>query len=886
MMRRLPFPPAASLSATDVAVTLSEKIIILKYRFMRKITYFLSLCLLLLMGSTTALADDYTVKKLKSIEGSELTSVDQIQDGKTYVLMFTYRGVYLQYNVLNGNWNGANTLSPDNKNSSLAVVTFHQKKVDGDENTYYTLEAADGYYFKNYSQGGQLGIEASESPALFQVVSGGTETQGGAGNGKTFFFIKPKDGTDMTYMTLNTSNVAIGFGKYGYAQVALIPVTTEGTVTNYEVTFALKEGENTLSTSTSRAWEGETADVSAINNYSTALFDLTPNYVNTTVTSTNKNFTCTLTPKADAPVVLSSADSRKWYSLQTRKTQYNEGQLVADGNNVKCHGAGFNVTDIASYEQFENGLWSFEQSGGGVKIYNKGKKQYLKSTGNAETNRVTFDASGTVFYMGSVSNGTFNLNTGNADSYVGSHNDAVVYLGGWKGQYISVWTDAKDHNSYKDPGSTFTPTSVDNADILAIGKAAFGKTTPERSYTENGVLKKGCYDAAAKASVSEATTFAEMETRVKAAAANVSPEEGAYYLIRNVNKGGYGTETENYKKYLTTAEITCDTNGDVQASVNGDLGIKRLRGTSAFVPRLWQFKKTADGKYNLLNANTNSYVNVASMLTKDNQDQKDAYTIYTTEDAFGDGYNATNDSTTMFVMSSSKSTGYKLLNAANGYNYDTFEGVGTWYGNADAGNYWQFIKVTEVPLTIAANDYTTLCLPFNVKLPENSAVKAYYASAAAGEVLKLEEITNGIIPANEGVILHNTSEAEAANISLAITTDEATLTTNKLKGVTAKREGYTKLNNYVLAAKNGATAFYKANFTAITANKAYLPVANVQGVQGVMMAFSFGDEVTGIDNVNAAAPAAKKYYDLQGRRVLYPAKGIFVTEDGQKVLFK
>ena len=53
-----------------------------------------------------------------------------------------------------------------------------------------------------------------------------------------------------------------------------------------------------------------------------------------------------------------------------------------------------------------------------------------------------------------------------------------------------------------------------------------------------------------------------------------------------------------------------------------------------------------------------------------------------------------------------------------------------------------------------------------------------------------------------------------------------------------------------------------------------------------MMAFSFDNEVTGIDSVNAAAPAAKKYYDLQGRRVLYPAKGIFVTEDGQKVLFK
>lgn len=850
---------------------------------MRKITYFLSLCLLLIMGSTTALADDYTVKKLKSIGESELTSVDQIEDGKTYVLMFTYRGVYLQYNALNGNWNGINTLSPDDNNSSLAVITFHKKTVEGDDNTYYTLEAANGYYFKNYSQSGQLGIEASESPALFQVVSGGTENDPAAaenGKGKSIFFIKPKDGTDMTYLTLNTTNVAIGYGKYGYADVALIPVTTEGTVTNYEVTFSLKEGENTLFTTTRRAWEGETADVPAIIKYSTALFDLTHSYQNTTVSSTNKNFTCTLTPKENAPIELSSANNRKWYSLQTRKTQYNEGQLVADGNNVKCHGAGFNATDIASYEQFENGLWSFEQSGGGVKIFNKGKRQYLNSPGPNTGDKATFDATGTVYYMGSESDGTFNLNLGSANSYVGSHSDGSAATG-WKGKYLSAWKDASSHN---DPGSTFTPTSVE--DILTIGSAAFGKTTPERSYTEDGVLKKGCYDAAAKASVSAATTFAEMETRVNAAAANVSPEEGAYYLIRNVSKGGYGTETENYKTYLTTKEITCDTNGDVQVSVNGNLGIKRLGGTSAFVPRLWKFKKTEDGKYNLLNVNTKSYVNVATMLTKDNQDQKDAYEIYTTEYAFGAGSNATNDSTTMFVMSSSKSTGYKFLNAEKGYNQDKFEGVATWFGNKDAGNYWQFIKVTEVPLNIAANDYTTLCLPFNVKLPENSAVKAYYASAATGEVLKLEEITNGIIPANEGVILHNTSEAKAANINLTITTEEATLTENKLKGVTAKREGYTALNNYVLAKKNSTTGFYKAKFTAITANKAYLPVANVQNAQGVMMAFSFGDEVTGIDNVNAAAPAAKKYYDLQGRRVLYPAKGIFVTEDGQKVLFK
>lgn len=862
---------------------------------MRKITYFLSLCLLLLMGSTTALADDYTVKKLKSIGESELTSVNQIQDGQTYVLLSTYNNRYLKFDMATKMLIGVSNLDVNDKNASLSVVTFHRKTVEGDNNVYYSLEMPTGYYFPVLNQYGFSLVKKDD--ALFQIMAitdvysdgSNTETEGAA-KGKHCFFIKSKDSEEANaYLNWNGGRVnAFGFGAYGNGRFALIPVTTEGTATNYEVTFALKEGETMLSTSTSRAWDGETADVSAINNYSTALFDLTQNYDNSTVSSTNKNFTCTLTPKENAPIELSSASNRKWYSLQTRKSVYDAGQLVADGDKVKCHGAGFNATDIASYEQFENGLWSFEQSGGGVKIYNKGKQQYLKSTGNTEADRVTFDASGTVFYMGSVSNGTFNLNTGNADSYVGSHNGGSQATG-WKGLYISVWTDAKGHNSYKDPGSTFTPTSVDYETILAIGKTAFSKI-PERSYTGNGVLKKGYYDADAKASVSAATSFADMETSVNAAAANVSPEEGAYYLIRNVNKGGYGTETENYKKYLTTAEITCDTNGEVQNSVDGaeiKLGIKRLEGTSAFVPRLWKFEKNADGKYHLLNANTNSYVSVASMLTKDNQEQKDAYEITVNATPFGEGYGATNDSTTMFIMSSSNSKGDKFLNAEKGYSNTDYDGVGVWHDNDDAGNYWQLIKVTTVPLTIAANDYTTLCLPFNVKLPEVSAVKAYYASAAAGSVLKLEEITDGVIPANQGVILQNTNESEAANINLAITTDEVTtLTGNKLEGVTAKRAGYTAGTNYVLAEKNGKVGFYKAGFTTIVANKAYLPQTNIQNAQGVMMAFSFGDEVTGIDNVNAATATAKKYYDLQGRRVLYPAKGIFVTEDGQKVLLK
>lgn len=846
---------------------------------MRKITSILSM-FLLIAGWNTASAQ-FAFKKLKTV-GDRVTQLSQLVDGHYYVFKSNGKNKFIKLDKETMQFKNEEHLTEGDNSDGLAVFKLHVDASTG-TNLYSFESARGGYYMPKVEKNAPASATEATSPAQFVIKA----TDKNNATKENCWAIK--NSTDNAYFDMQPDQFVGYDGSGDNTWYEIYDVTVSDVETDLQIVYKVVakgvEGE-VVSTAYGLATTGETFDASGLSNYSTALFDVTCITEDNVVSSTNKNFTCTLTPKSNTPIELSSASNRKWYSLQTRKAQYDAGQLVADGDAVKCHGAGFNAADIASYEQFENGLWSFELSGYGVKIFNKGKQQYLKSTGNTEANKVTFDASGTVFYMGSVSNGTFNLNTGNADSYVGSHNDAVVYLGGWKGQYISVWTDTKDHNSYKDPGSTFTPTSVDNEEILAIGSAAFGKTTPERSYTENGVLKKGCYDADAKASVSAATSFADMETKVNAAAVNVSPEEGAYYLIRNVNKGGYGTETENYKKYLTTAEITCDTNGDVQSSVNGDLGIKRLRGTSAFVPRLWQFKKTADGKYNLLNANTNSYVSVASMLTKDNQDQKDAYTIYTTEDAFGDGYNATNDSTTMFVMSSSNSEGYKLLNAANGYNDDTFEGVGTWYGNTDAGNYWQFIKVTEVPLTIAANDYTTLCLPFNVKLPENSTVKAYYASHAAGSVLKLEEITNGVIPANQGVILQNTDAADA-NINLAITTDEVTtLTGNQLEGVTAKRAGYTAGTNYVLAEKNGKVGFYKASFTTIVANKAYLPQTNVQNAQGVMMAFSFGDEVTGIDNVNAATATAKKYYDLQGRRVLYPAKGIFVTEDGQKVLLK
>lgn len=71
----------------------------------------------------------------------------------------------------------------------------------------------------------------------------------------------------------------------------------------------------------------------------------------------------------------------------------------------------------------------------------------------------------------------------------------------------------------------------------------------------------------------------------------------------------------------------------------------------------------------------------------------------------------------------------------------------------------------------------------------------------------------------------------------------------------------------------------------IAANKAYYVSSSAVGAAFTL---SFGGPTVGIDGVESADGAEKAtiYYDLSGRRVLYPSNGIFVTADGQKVFIK
>lgn len=865
---------------------------------MRKLISILSV-LLLMIGGNTASAQ-FAFKKLTAI-GDPITEASQLEEGGYYVLQNFYKDKYLKIKADGSMVLGfEDAITPDDASDGLAVFKLH--KVESGSKTLYQFESArTGYYIpkillNHHATGEEIkGAVVSETPGTFELKTEATvdpNKEDDTPETKTGYFTI-KNSSDDCYLDLSMgSDLLTGwYGRDDRAWFQLRKVTLDENPSTLQVlykTVVKKEG-TVFYTAYGLATTGETYRYTPPTEMSDNL-EISDQPTDWNITAENNTFEYNYTKKD-----VNLFTPGQWYSLKIK-----DGdrllRAVAEEEGLYVNAESGSDLSVASntYPNFLNALWRFEESGLGVKIYNKGTGKYLKTNGNGEdkANRVSFDDAGTVFIVKQKEGGI------------------ALYTAAGDGYLAACCSNAASNSSNTRLGVQLVEGSSESSascimlygaeeDLLSVGKRAFADMSDALYvYTEDNVLKKGGHYSAYQSSAAAATTLADLLECGDKLGSEVNPEETAYYLIRNVSRGAVGTN-DDMNKYLSSEYVFCDKEGnllDQVGTVKNDRNVKRTKDGAALLPRLWKFERASEeGKYYLLNVNAGHYaafVTVAKLgkfefsLEKP-QETNGVFYIHATDTKFNSDKKVINDNTTMFLMGINDI----YVNAQNDMpaakDDKGYSEVAGWNTQTDAGNYWQFIKVTEVPLNIDANDYTTLCLPFNVKLPENSAVKAYYASAAAGNVLNLTEITGGIIPANQGVILQNTNKSEAANINLTITPEETTtLTGNQLRGVTAKREGYTPKQNYVLAIGNKGIGFYKANFTAIPANKAYLPSENITNAQGVMMAFSFGNEVTGIDNVNTAAPAAKKYYDLQGRRVLYPAKGIFVTEDGQKVLFK
>lgn len=355
-------------------------------------------------------------------------------------------------------------------------------------------------------------------------------------------------------------------------------------------------------------------------------------------------------------------------------------------------------------------------------------------------------------------------------------------------------------------------------------------------------------------------------------------EANAYYLIENQN-------TIN-KKYPSTQHMHSKTDGVFGTEDNNDRNIRRTTANDPLLPRLWKVEKQGNGTYKFRSANTGCVWSSFVAEGIDMPIDKKAGGQYSIEAL---PWNAKTEGVASYNTKFYIKINGQTMNAFSGDAEDLLKK----YNQADdAGGFWSFKKVTEVPVTIGEAQWASVCMPFAVTLPEG--VKAYKATACQGNTMTLTEIT-GTIPAGTGFLL----TGDAKDYMLTIATDEqvtANVSDNLLKGATAKRLGFSegetfalgKSSNGAVFKKNGLKDANKNNKGYVPANKAYILSTdlNPAAQAAAMLQFNFGDNTTGIDGVEVDNEKETIYYDLNGRRVLYPTQGVYVTNTGKKVFIR
>lgn len=145
-----------------------------------------------------------------------------------------------------------------------------------------------------------------------------------------------------------------------------------------------------------------------------------------------------------------------------------------------------------------------------------------------------------------------------------------------------------------------------------------------------------------------------------------------------------------------------------------------------------------------------------------------------------------------------------------------------------------------------------------------------------GEVLTLTEI-NGTVPAETGMVLKG---EEAKAYTLPIVDDEVSpLENNELQGslIYKATEG---MPYFLLSVTEDKADYQPVTADYLTGNAAWVDGTGITAPNG--LALDMGVHV-GIDQVEADKKDAK-IYDLTGRRVKRPAKGIYI-QNGQKVIY-
>ena len=236
--------------------------------------------------------------------------------------------------------------------------------------------------------------------------------------------------------------------------------------------------------------------------------------------------------------------------------------------------------------------------------------------------------------------------------------------------------------------------------------------------------------------------------------------------------------------------------------------------------------------------------------------------------------NGANWTTIYAVVKASHDVWKKIENTTDaGYITNNEWHVGGYYYNATG--LYLYHPVTS--FSIGSIGLATFCADVTVSVPDG--IEAYYATVSSDKTkIELKKISDGVIPANTGVIIKG---AAGSVVEFTATTTE-NVVTSALTGVTTATT--MTAGNYVLYNNGGTAEFRKVTATELAANKAYLPAGAVSEAR---LSIVFDDEeTTGISaTIMNNEKVNNEYYNLSGQRVTQPTKGLYIV-NGKKVVIK
>lgn len=189
--------------------------------------------------------------------------------------------------------------------------------------------------------------------------------------------------------------------------------------------------------------------------------------------------------------------------------------------------------------------------------------------------------------------------------------------------------------------------------------------------------------------------------------------------------------------------------------------------------------------------------------------------------------------------------------------------------------------------------YASFAADFAVEIPND--MKAYYVTDvvdAGKSLIQRKEITQGFIPPMSPVILELNGQDAADNKmkvmgvvpQVEVDLENALqLATDSLGFLLGKRLPEPSKNYYVFGMENGKLSLMQTEQTFLRANEAYFFLDDTRVALNTTGYLTLDDNVDAISQVEVTRQNTGVVYDLQGRVVKNPTKGIYII-NGKKVV--